>query len=83
MEHETTDTATNSAKSTLTTIVKFNTAICVIVLAIWALAALIGHQHGNPFIGLAGLAFLLGLLVTISALNVRLQAELEEPDSAE
>jgi len=82
MEHETTDITTSSAKSTLTTIVQFNTALCAIFAAIWALAALITHQHGNPLIGLSGVAFLLGLLVTISALNVRLRVELEEPDSA-
>jgi len=78
-----TDTATESAKSTLTTIVKFNTAICAAFAAIWALAAVLAHQHGNPLTGLSGIGFLVGLLVTISALNVRLQVELEQPDSGE
>jgi hypothetical protein len=82
MEHEITDTSTRSVKSTLTKIVKYNTAFCAIFAAIWALASLL-HQHANPLTGLSGFGFLLGLLVTISALNVRLRVELEEPDSAE
>jgi hypothetical protein len=82
MEHEITDTGTKSAKSTLTAIVKFNTASCAAFAAIWALASLL-HQHANPLTGLSGFGFLLGLLVAISALNVRLRVELEEPDSAE
>jgi multisubunit Na+/H+ antiporter MnhB subunit len=82
MEHEITDTSTKSAKSTLTKIVKFNTAICATFAAIWALTALL-HQHASPWSGLSGVGFMLGLLVTISALNARLRVELEEPDSAE
>ena len=82
MEHEITDSGTKSAKSALTKIVKFNIAICAAFAGIWALAALF-HQPTSPWSGLFGLGFLLGLLVTISALNVRLRVELEEPDSAE
>lgn len=83
MEHEITETGTKSAKSALTKIVIFNTAICGLFAALWALAALLVHQHSNPLTGLSGLGFMLGLLITISALNVRLRVELEEPDSAE
>ena len=82
MEHEITDTGRKSAKSTLTKIVKFNISICATFAGIWALAAVF-HQPTSPWSGLSGLGFLLGLLVTISALNVRLRVELEEPDSAE
>jgi len=80
MEHEITDGNTKSAKSTLTTIVKFNAAICVIFAVTWALTALL-LRHANPLSGLSGIGFMLGLLVTISALNARLRVELEEPDS--
>jgi len=83
MEHEITETETKSAKSTLTNIVIFNTAICALFAATWALTALSAHQNGNPLTGLSGVGFMLGLLVTISALNVRLRVELEEPDAAE
>jgi len=83
MEHEITETGTKSAKSALTKIVLFNTAVCALFAAIWALAALLTHQHGNSLAGLSGVGFMLGLLVTIAALNVRLQVELEEPDSVE
>jgi hypothetical protein len=83
MEHEMTDTTTTGAKSTLTTIVKFNIAICVAFAAIWMLAALLAPQYGSPLVGLSSIGFLLGLLVTISALNVRLRVELEAPDAAE
>ncbi len=82
MEHEKTDNNTTSAKSTLTTIVKFNTVICAIFAATWALTALL-HPHPNLLTGLSGIGFMIGLLVTISALNTRLRVELEEPDSAE
>lgn len=82
MEHEITDGNTKSAKSTLTTIVKFNAAICAIFAVTWALTALL-PQHANPLSGLSGIGFMLGLLVTISALNARLRVELEEPDSEE
>jgi len=82
MEHEITDRCTKSAKSTLTTIVKFNTAICAIFAAIWVLGALF-QQHANPLTGLSGIGFMVGLLVTISALNARLQVELDEADPAE
>lgn len=82
MEHEITVTNTESAKSALTTLVKFNTAICAIFAVIWALAALM-HPHANPVTGLFGVGALLGLLTTISALNARLRIEWEEPDSAE
>jgi hypothetical protein len=82
MEHETTEIETKSAKNTLTKIVKFNIALCATFAGIWALAALF-HQPTNPWSGLSGIGFLLGLLVTIAALNVRLRVELEEPDSAE
>ena len=83
MEHEIIETATKSAKSALTKIVIFNTALCAFFAAIWALAALLAHQHGSPLTGLSGVGFMLGLLVTIAALNVRLRLELEEPDAAE
>jgi len=83
MEHEITETDTKSAKRTLTNIVIFNTAICALFAVIWALAVLLTHQNGNPLTGLSGVGFMLGLLVTISALNTRLRFELEEPDSAE
>jgi len=82
MEHEITDISTRGAKRTLTKIVKYNSAFCAIFAAIWAFASLL-HQHANPLTGLSGFGFLLGLIVTISALNVRLRVELEEPDSAE
>jgi hypothetical protein len=82
MEYEITDSGTKSAKSTLAKIVKFNIAICAACAGIWALGALF-HQPTSPWSGLSGIGFLLGLLVTISALNVRLRVELEEPDSAE
>jgi hypothetical protein len=82
MEHEIKDTSSKSAKSTLTTILKYNAASCAVFAAIWALGSLL-HQHDNPLTGLSGFGFLLGLLVTISALNVRLRVQLEEPDSAE
>jgi hypothetical protein len=82
MEHEKTDKNTTSAKRTLTTIVKFNTVICAIIAATWAFAASI-HPHANHLTGLSGIGFMIGLLVTISALNTRLRVELEEPDSAE
>jgi hypothetical protein len=83
MEHEIIETGTKSAKSALTKIVMFNSAICALFAAIWVVVALLAHQHGNSFAGLAGVGFMLGLLVTIAALNVRLRVELEEPDSAE
>ena len=82
MEHEITNTTTQNAKSTLTTIVKFNSAICAFFAVIWALAGTL-HLNTNPWLGFSGIGFLLGLLVTISALNARLRVELEEPDSAE
>jgi hypothetical protein len=82
MEQEKTDKKTTSAKSTLTTIVKFNTVICAIFAATWALTSLL-HPHPNLLAGLSSIGFILGSLVTISALNTRLRAELEEPDSAE
>jgi hypothetical protein len=82
MEHEKTDKNATSAKSTLTTIVKFNTVICAIFAATWALTSLM-HPHPNLLTGLSGIGFMLGSLVTISALNTRLLVELEEPDSAE
>jgi hypothetical protein len=82
MEHEKTDNHTTSAKSTLTAIVKFNTLICAIFAATWALTALL-HPHPDLLTGLSGIGFMIGLLVTISALNTRLRVELEEPDSAE
>jgi hypothetical protein len=82
MEHENTDQNSIRAKSTLTTIVKFNTVICAIFAAIWTLTALV-HPHPNFLTGLSGIGFMLGSLVTISALNTRLRVELEEPDSAE
>jgi hypothetical protein len=83
MEHEMIETGTKSAKSALTKIVKFNTAICALFAVTWALAALLAPQHNNPLTGLSGIGFMLGLLVTIAALNVRLRVELEEPDAAE
>jgi hypothetical protein len=82
MEHEITGSGTKSAKSALTKIVKFNIAICAAFAGIWAFGAFF-HQSTSPWSGLSGIGFLLGLLVTISALNVRLRVELEEPDSAE
>jgi hypothetical protein len=82
MEYEIIETGTKSAKSALTKIVIFNASICALFAAIWALAALLAHQRGNPLAGLSGVGFMLGLLVTIAALNVRLRIELEEPDSA-
>jgi hypothetical protein len=78
MEHEIINTDTKSAKSTLTTIVKFNAVSCVIFAAVWALAAPFHLQAG-----LAGIGLLLGLLVTISALNAKLRIQFEEPDSEE
>ncbi len=77
------ETGTKSAKSALTKIVIFNIALCALLATIWVIAALLAHQHGNPLAGLSGLGFMLGLLVTFAALNVRLRVELEEPDSAE
>jgi hypothetical protein len=85
MEHETTTRETRDAKSiksTLTTIIKFNTALCAIFAAIWTLANLL-HQHANPLTGLFGIGLMLGLLTTISALNAKLRVEWEEPDSDE
>jgi hypothetical protein len=83
MEHEIIETGTKSAKSALTKIVIFNTVICALFAAIWALAAVLVHQHGNLLTGLSVVGFMLGLLFTIAALNVRLRVQLEEPDSAE
>jgi hypothetical protein len=82
MEHEITDTGTKSAKPTLTKIVKFNIAISAAFAGMWALGSLF-HQPTSQWSGLFGFGFLLGLLVTIAALNVRLRVELEEPDLAE
>jgi hypothetical protein len=82
MEHEMIETG-KSAKGALTKIVKFNTAICALFAAIWVVAGLLAHQHGNPLAGLSGVGFMIGLLVTIAALNVRLRVELEEPETAE
>jgi multisubunit Na+/H+ antiporter MnhB subunit len=82
MEHEITNTTTQNAKSILTTIVKFNTALCAFLAVTWVLAAML-NLNSNPWLGFSGIGFLLGLLVTISALNARLRVELEEPDSAE
>jgi hypothetical protein len=82
MEHEMTDIGTKSAKPTLTKIVKFNIAISAAFAGMWALGSLF-HQPTSPWSGLFGFGFLLGLLVTIAALNVRLRVELEEPDLAE
>jgi hypothetical protein len=78
MEHEVTDTGTKSAKQ----IVKFNIAISAAFAGMWALGSLF-HQLTSPWSGLFAFGFLLGLLVTIAALNVRLRVELEEPDLAE
>jgi hypothetical protein len=83
MEHEMMETGTKSTKSALTKIVIFNTAICALFAALWALAALLVNQHSDPLTGLSGVGFMLGSLVTIAALNVRLRVELEEPDNAE
>jgi hypothetical protein len=82
MEHEITDVNARSAKSTLTTIVKVNAASCAFFSLTWALAALLS-SHANPLAGLSGVGLMLGLLLTIAALNARLRVELEEPDSAE
>jgi len=82
MEHEIINTDTKSAKSTLTTIAKFTAASCAIFAAVWALAALF-HLQANPVTGLAAIGLLLGLLVTISALNAKLRIQFEEPDSGE
>ncbi len=82
MEHEKTDKNNTSAKSTLTTIVKFSTVICAIFAATWVLTPLL-HPHPNLLTGLSCIGFMLGSLVTISALNTKLRVELEEPDSAE
>jgi hypothetical protein len=83
MEHETIETSTKSAKNALTKIVKFNTAICALFAAVWAIAAVLLHQHGNLLTGLSAVGFMLGLLFTFAALNVRLRVQLEEPDNAE
>jgi hypothetical protein len=80
MEHEIINTDSKNAKSTLAAIVKFNAASCVILAALWALAALL-HLQANPVTGLVGIGLLLGLLVTISALNARLRIQFEERDS--
>jgi hypothetical protein len=82
MEPEPTDTNTESAKNTLTTVVKFNTVIFTVFTVIWALAALM-YPHANSVTGLFGVGALLGLLTTISALNARLRMEWEEPGAAE
>ena len=82
MEHEIIDTENKSAKSTLTSIVKFNAASCAIFAALWALSARL-HLQAIPVTGLAGIGLLLGLLMTISALNARLRIQFEEPDSEE
>jgi hypothetical protein len=82
MEHENTDKNGASAKRTLTTIVKLNTAICAMLAATWALATFL-PQHPNLLTGLSGVGLMLALLVTTSALNARLRVEWEEPDSAE
>jgi hypothetical protein len=82
MEYETTERETKSPKGTLTKIVKFSAAFCAFFAAAWVTAASF-HQHANSLAGLAGLGLMVGLLVTIAALNVRLRVELEEPDSAD
>jgi len=82
MEHEITERNSASAKSTLTTIVKFTTTLCAIFAAIWLIATLF-HQHTHPLAGFSGVGLMLGLLVAISALNARLRIQLEEPDSEE
>lgn len=79
MEHEITERNSKSAKNVLTKIVQFNTAICVILALTWACAAS-AYQQTNALAGISGVGLLLGLLVTISALNARLRIELEEPD---
>jgi hypothetical protein len=81
MEHEIIETGTKSAKSALTKIVIFSTVLCALFAALWALAALLAHPNGNLLTGLSGVGFMLGLLITIAALNVRLRVELEEPDA--
>jgi hypothetical protein len=83
MEHETIETATKSAKGALTKIVKFNTTICALFAALWVVAVVLVHQHGNLLTGLSVVGFMLGLLFTIAALNVRLRIQLEEPDNGE
>jgi hypothetical protein len=82
MEHEIADKNHASAKNALTTIVRFNSAICAIFAAIWLLATLF-HGHANSWAGLSGIGLMVGLLVTISALNARLRIEWEEPDFTE
>jgi hypothetical protein len=82
MEYEITERETKSIKGTLTKIVKFNAAFSAFFAAAWATGASF-HQHTNSLAGLAGLGLMVGLLVTIAALNVRLRVELEEPDSAD
>jgi hypothetical protein len=82
MEHEIADNNPVSAKNALTTIVKFNSAICAIFAAIWILATSF-HDHANPLAGLSSIGLIVGLLVTISALNARLRIEWEEPDFTE
>jgi len=82
MEHEITDRNPVSAKSTLTTIVKFTTAICGFFAALWLIVILF-HQHLNPLAGFSVVGLMLGLLVAISALNSRLRIQWEEPDSEE
>jgi hypothetical protein len=83
MEHETIETGTKSAKGALTKIVKFNTAVCAIFAALWVGAVVLVHQNGNLLTGLSVVGFMLGLLFTIAALNVRLRIQLEEPDNGE
>jgi hypothetical protein len=83
MEHEIIETGTKSAKSALTKIVKFNTALCALFASLWVVAAILVQRHGNLLTGLSVVGFMLGLLFTIAALNVRLRIQLEEPDNAE
>jgi hypothetical protein len=77
MEHETVQNRATGTKRILTGIVGGGTAASLLSVVLRVAVSPYG-DHLNPLSGLLGLGIILGLFVSLLALNTRFQVELEE-----
>ena len=77
MEHETVENRVTGTKRILTAIVGGGAAASLLSAILRVTVSPYG-EYSNPLNGLLGLGIILGLFVSLLALNTRLQVELDE-----
>jgi hypothetical protein len=83
MEYEITNKEVHSTKRTLTAIVSVSAFICVASAIVRAILSSQIQDFSNPVLSLLAVTTILGLFVSLLALNTRLQVEFDDAELAD